>query len=75
MRNQTRIELDRLSNSLINDGGNALAQAEELVNQGDLGSAQERIEKVLSQDPESTEALLLKERIAEKTRTEPRPLR
>jgi serine/threonine protein kinase len=72
MRNQTRIELDRLSNSLIKRR-EVLAQAEELVNQGDLGSAQERIEKVLSQDPESTEALLLKERIAEKTRTEPRP--
>jgi serine/threonine protein kinase len=72
MRNQTRSELDRLSNSLIKRRG-VLAQAEELVNRGELGSAQESIDKVLSQDPENTEALLLKQRIAERTHTQAGP--
>jgi serine/threonine protein kinase len=76
VRNQTRIELDRLSNSLIKrrEASIVLSQAEDLVNKGDLASAQESIEKVLSQDPESTEALLLKERIAEKTVAQSGPL-
>jgi serine/threonine protein kinase len=76
MRNQTRIELDRLSNSLIKrrEASRVLAQAEELVDKGDFRSAQESIDKVLSQDPESTEALFLKERIAEKTAAQARPL-
>ena len=70
MRNQTRSELDRLSNSLIKrrEVSGALAQAEDLVSHGDFSAAEETIERILRQDPESTEALHLKNRIAEKNR-------
>src|SRR5262249_30088530 len=69
MRNQTRSELDRLSNSLIKrrEASQVLAQAEEFAHQGDLASAEENIQRVLRQDPDNTGARLLRDRIAEQT--------
>ena len=76
MRNQTRSELDRLNNSLIKrrELSGALAQSEDLVSHGDFSAAEEPIERILRQDPESVEALHLRDGIAETTRSQVRPL-